>query len=166
MIRRPPRSTLFPYTTLFRSALFDVNLDGATYQPCAPGTTGHSFPPVGPANTVAPAIAGTPAESDTLTASTGTWSGTVPITYTYAWSDGTTGSTDTLSAADVGKAISVTVTAKNSAASVSVTSASVGARPKPEAACWNSNRFSAVRWNWYVKLVTNVRPGLRHAPAR
>src|SRR2546428_3338810 len=27
MIRRPPRSTLFPYTTLFRSA--DVRLDGA-----------------------------------------------------------------------------------------------------------------------------------------
>src|SRR5260370_8176770 len=27
MIRRPPRSTLFPYTTLFRSG-FDVNHDG------------------------------------------------------------------------------------------------------------------------------------------
>src|SRR5438876_6455775 len=28
MIRRPPRSTLFPYTTLFRSGLFeDVRLD-------------------------------------------------------------------------------------------------------------------------------------------
>src|SRR2546428_12852236 len=26
MIRRPPRSTLFPYTTLFRSAAFDVIL--------------------------------------------------------------------------------------------------------------------------------------------
>src|SRR3712207_8974339 len=25
MIRRPPRSTLFPYTTLFRSALLDVH---------------------------------------------------------------------------------------------------------------------------------------------
>ena len=25
MIRRPPRSTLFPYTTLFRSRLFDVD---------------------------------------------------------------------------------------------------------------------------------------------
>src|SRR2546425_7921298 len=25
MIRRPPRSTLFPYTTLFRSQVFDVN---------------------------------------------------------------------------------------------------------------------------------------------
>src|SRR3989442_2637385 len=26
MIRRPPRSTLFPYTTLFRSVLLDVGL--------------------------------------------------------------------------------------------------------------------------------------------
>src|SRR5690348_18115333 len=25
MIRRPPRSTLFPYTTLFRSLLIDIN---------------------------------------------------------------------------------------------------------------------------------------------
>src|SRR2546429_4474979 len=25
MIRRPPRSTLFPYTTLFRSVSFDIN---------------------------------------------------------------------------------------------------------------------------------------------
>src|SRR3712207_7802058 len=28
MIRRPPRSTLFPYTTLFRSAWFDYFLKG------------------------------------------------------------------------------------------------------------------------------------------
>src|SRR3712207_8267508 len=27
MIRRPPRSTLFPYTTLFRSLMKDVGLD-------------------------------------------------------------------------------------------------------------------------------------------
>src|SRR5258707_12024491 len=27
MIRRPPRSTLFPYTTLFRSAIFPVLID-------------------------------------------------------------------------------------------------------------------------------------------
>src|SRR5688572_31411048 len=27
MIRRPPRSTLFPYTTLFRSELFDATVD-------------------------------------------------------------------------------------------------------------------------------------------
>src|SRR2546426_8700242 len=29
MIRRPPRSTLFPYTTLFRSLVVDVGLMGA-----------------------------------------------------------------------------------------------------------------------------------------
>src|SRR5690349_22867669 len=28
MIRRPPRSTLFPYTTLFRSHRLDVGVDG------------------------------------------------------------------------------------------------------------------------------------------
>src|SRR2546425_5081349 len=28
MIRRPPRSTLFPYTTLFRSAVFKTKLEG------------------------------------------------------------------------------------------------------------------------------------------
>src|SRR2546430_10360205 len=30
MIRRPPRSTLFPYTTLFRSSPSDPNEDAAT----------------------------------------------------------------------------------------------------------------------------------------
>src|SRR5436190_4095978 len=30
MIRRPPRSTLFPYTTLFRSQLASVSLNGAS----------------------------------------------------------------------------------------------------------------------------------------
>src|SRR3712207_7601718 len=29
MIRRPPRSTLFPYTTLFRSAVKAIELNGA-----------------------------------------------------------------------------------------------------------------------------------------
>src|SRR2546427_2075541 len=36
MIRRPPRSTLFPYTTLFRSELFEVKItfgDGETFSP-------------------------------------------------------------------------------------------------------------------------------------
>src|SRR2546429_5191783 len=36
MIRRPPRSTLFPYTTLFRSpvAILDVRLAGQTNRAC------------------------------------------------------------------------------------------------------------------------------------
>src|SRR2546421_3098107 len=40
MIRRPPRSTLFPYTTLFRSALTDSGAARAVPQPNA-GAVGH-----------------------------------------------------------------------------------------------------------------------------
>src|SRR5258707_11659473 len=32
MIRRPPRSTLFPYTTLFRSLIATLNLAGAAQE--------------------------------------------------------------------------------------------------------------------------------------
>src|SRR5256885_4680946 len=50
MIRRPPRSTLFPYTTLFRSELFPGpggSPNGRTHSgrsaaPCIPGTQGRS----------------------------------------------------------------------------------------------------------------------------
>src|SRR3712207_8799758 len=31
MIRRPPRSTLFPYTTLFRSGIYTVSVSGMAY---------------------------------------------------------------------------------------------------------------------------------------
>src|SRR3712207_7511312 len=42
MIRRPPRSTLFPYTTLFRSAVDGVYVDSLGAAPTAGGgyTTG------------------------------------------------------------------------------------------------------------------------------
>src|SRR5258708_9734743 len=36
MIRRPPRSTLFPYTTLFRSVVYD----GLAQTPCTATVTG------------------------------------------------------------------------------------------------------------------------------
>src|SRR2546427_2351186 len=44
MIRRPPRSTLFPYTTLFRSqpAQIGSSPDCPQPQPCARGRTGRS----------------------------------------------------------------------------------------------------------------------------
>src|SRR3712207_8983890 len=45
MIRRPPRSTLFPYTTLFRSdgggALSTLSDDGVWLQMSTVGTEGH-----------------------------------------------------------------------------------------------------------------------------
>src|SRR2546425_6609161 len=39
MIRRPPRSTLFPYTTLFRSHKKDAFLQGVTPRSQAPEST-------------------------------------------------------------------------------------------------------------------------------
>src|SRR2546426_9343198 len=49
MIRRPPRSTLFPYTTLFRSLL----------QPHPGGGRSHSVPfPLGPAGRTRPPPSG------------------------------------------------------------------------------------------------------------
>jgi Bacterial Ig-like domain (group 3) len=79
-----------------------------------------------PSNTAKPTISGTAKQGDKLTATDGTWSGTTPITYSFRWSDGQIGKTITLSAADVGKKVSVTVTASNSAGKASATSASVG----------------------------------------
>lgn len=70
-----------------------------------------------PSNSVAPAITGTAQEGQTLTCSTGTWSGSP--TYTYQWKrDGNnitsaTNSTYTLVTADVGTSIKCTVTATN-----------------------------------------------------
>src|SRR2546427_9257660 len=43
MIRRPPRSTLFPYTTLFRSSVPSVFLDVETLQCSARPLTSHGF---------------------------------------------------------------------------------------------------------------------------
>src|SRR5690348_17380299 len=40
MIRRPPRSTLFPYTTLFRSLSTKANIRSAVRLPAAPRARG------------------------------------------------------------------------------------------------------------------------------
>lgn len=80
-----------------------------------------------PANTSSPAISGTPTQGSTLTASSGSWSGTTPITFTYAWQRcdgaglncasvaGATQQTYALTGDDVGKTVRVVVTATNSA---------------------------------------------------
>jgi len=70
-----------------------------------------------PSNSVAPALSGTAQEGQTLTCSTGTWSGSP--TYTYQWKrngsniGSATNSTYTLVTADVGQSIKCTVTATN-----------------------------------------------------
>ena len=70
-----------------------------------------------PSNSVAPAISGTAQEGQTVTCSTGTWSGSP--TYTYQWYRGAsaigsaTSSSYTLVTADVGQNIKCVVTATN-----------------------------------------------------
>jgi len=88
---------------------------------------------VAPANTVLPAITGTAQVGQTLTASTGTWSGTPAPTYAYQWfSDGVSipgadESTYVPAVGDVGNVITVTVTASNGAGTAQATSAATAA---------------------------------------
>src|SRR5205823_8639834 len=74
----PPRSTLFPYTTLFRSVTFAVATGGGSVEPTAPVVTG--------ANGIAAATSwtlGATAGSNTLTASAaGSGISGNPVTFT------------------------------------------------------------------------------------
>jgi len=89
-----------------------------------------------PSNIEPPVISGTAEVGQALTASTGSWSGTPPIEYTYQWQrckeakctaiPGATHASYTASAEDVGGTLEVTVTAKNTAGSASSTSAPTG----------------------------------------
>lgn len=102
-----------------------------------------------PVNTVAPVISGTITSGQVLTSTTGTWTGTAPITYAYQWKRGVTdvgtnANTYTLVAGDVGSNMTCVVTATNAAGSVSATSNSLGPVVAP-AAAWNpSDRAAAI----------------------
>jgi hypothetical protein len=83
---------------------------------------------VPPVNTVAPAITGTAQEGETVTCSTGTWTGTPTITYAFQWKrngsniGSATSSTYVLVKADVSQSITCQVTATNGSGSASATS--------------------------------------------
>jgi hypothetical protein len=91
--------------------------------------------PTPPAVTSQPTVSGTAQEGQTLTATSGTWSGTTPITYGYQWQScdptgtdcgpitGATASTYAVTTGDVGTTIRVLVTATNAAGNTSVFSA-------------------------------------------
>lgn len=90
-------------------------------------------PDVAPVNTVVPTITGTAQVGETLTVTNGTWSGSPSPTYARQWKagganiSGATATTYSPVEGDVGKTITVTVTATNSAGSASVTSAPTAA---------------------------------------
>jgi hypothetical protein len=87
--------------------------------------------PLAPVNSVAPAVTGTAKNTYTLTASTGTWSGSP--TFTYQWQQGTTNisgatsSTYLLDDTYVGVTIRCVVTATNAGGSASANTASTAA---------------------------------------
>lgn len=87
-----------------------------------------------PSNSGLPAISGATQEGSSLSGSTGTWSGTTPITYTYQWQrctaagascvaiSGATATTYRAASGDVGNTLKLAVTARNSAGSTAATS--------------------------------------------
>ena len=91
--------------------------------------------PPAPVNTEAPAITGTTKVGETLTATTGTWTG-AGIVYTRQWQrcsagsctaiTGATGATYKLTAADAGKFVRIVITATNDDGVTSLPSAMAG----------------------------------------
>jgi len=92
-----------------------------------------------PENTSPPTISGNAVDGETLTATTGSWSGTTPINYSFQWQRcdasglncsniaGASSQSYKLVAADVGRTIRVLVTAQNASGSNSAPSAPTAA---------------------------------------
>jgi hypothetical protein len=107
-----------------------------------------------PTNTSLPAISGTAQQGQALTATTGGWSGTSPITYAYQWRrcdiagnncasiSGATAQAYTAVAGDVGSTIRVAVTASNSAGSNVATSGQTLTVTPPGSVGYRDQSFS------------------------
>jgi hypothetical protein len=115
-----------------RVAVTKTNTFGSTTAVSAATAVLAGSPPV---NAVRPFVSGTERAGSVLTASTGTWTGSLPLTYTYQWQRcnasgsgcaaiaGSTSSSYVATPADVGATLAVQVTARNAAGSATVSSA-------------------------------------------
>jgi len=118
-----------------RAAVTATNAVGAATQ-VSPAT--GVVAPAPPVSTSAPVVSGVVADGQTLSATTGTFSGTAPLTYAYQWQRcdasgsscaniaGATSATYAETAADIGATLRVRVTATNPAGSATGTAAATG----------------------------------------
>jgi hypothetical protein len=105
-----------------------------------------SGPATPPVNSSPPVVSGLAQEGQVLSASSGSWSGTAPISYAYQWRrcdgggancvdiTGATGSSYTVVSADVGSTLRVRVTASNGAGNATMDSdatAAIQSAPAP-----------------------------------
>lgn len=98
------------------------------------GAEAHGARSTAPGNTSPPTVSGTAREGETLTAASGSWSGSTPMTFSYRWlrckpdggkcsKTGGTAQTYKLGDKDVGHTMRVSVTATNADGSASAVSA-------------------------------------------
>jgi hypothetical protein len=107
------------------------NAGGSATAQSAPSAIVAAVPPQ---STAPPDVSGTDATGQTLRSSTGSWTGTAPLSYAYQWQrcnssgvgcanvSGATSGTYTLTSADAGSTMRVHVSASNSAGSAAATS--------------------------------------------
>src|SRR4051794_33687020 len=125
-----------------------------------------------PVSASVPTISGTAREGNTLTASSGSWGGSLPISYDYAWQHcddsgsgcsaikGANTATHKLTSTDVGRTLRVKVTATNSGGTESVFSAQTGlvqkagsapaatSQPSPSGNPWVGQHLTTNNGTW------------------
>ena len=111
-----------------------TNAGGSTSATSAPTALVSAPPTPAPTNTAPPSLSGSAVEGQTLSVSSGTWTGS-PTSYTYQWQDcdssgescsnitAATNSTYKLASSDVGHTVRALVTATNAAGSTPAASA-------------------------------------------
>ena len=150
-------------TTRIRTTAVVVLIGAIACAALLAATRGEASTQVAPANTAPPVVSGTTTVGSALTTTNGTWTGTDPITFTYAWQrcnatggacsaiSGATTSTYTLAQVDAGTTLRVQVTATNAdgnASSTSVPTAVVQSTPVPPATgCPNTKETGPISVN-------------------